>query len=92
MGRSTSLNLLATLLLKQPRTPINLLHGKGTLPPHVQLGAQQDPQGLFCKAAFQLDGPQHVLVPGVVPLQVQDFQSPLLSCMQDMQEHVQEGI
>ncbi|KAK4832039.1 hypothetical protein QYF61_020554 [Mycteria americana] len=31
------------------------------------------PQVLFCQAAFQLAGPQHILVPGVVPSQVQDF-------------------
>lgn len=36
---------------------------------NVQHGVRQDPQVLFCKAAFQLGGPQ--LVPGVVPSQVQ---------------------
>ncbi|GAB0175715.1 cAMP-dependent protein kinase inhibitor alpha [Grus japonensis] len=38
----------------------------------------QDPQVLFCQAAFQLGSPQHVLVPGVVPPQVQDFPLPFV--------------
>ncbi|KAK4806786.1 hypothetical protein QYF61_005582 [Mycteria americana] len=50
----------------------------GTLLAHVQPGVHQDPQVLFCQAAFQLGGPQHVLVPGVVPLQGQDFALPLV--------------
>lgn len=39
----------------------------------VQLGAHQEPQALFCQAAFQLDCPEHMLVFGVVPPQEQDF-------------------
>ncbi|KAK4832711.1 hypothetical protein QYF61_025172 [Mycteria americana] len=42
------------------------------------LGIEHDPQVLFCQAAFQLGGPQHVLVHGIVPLQVQDFALPLV--------------
>jgi len=43
---------------------------------HVQLGVHQDAQALSCKAAFQMVGAQPVLVPGVVPKQVQDFAHP----------------
>ena len=47
--------------------------GKGTLMACVQPGAHQHPRVLFYKAAFQLGSPQHILVHGVVPPQVQDF-------------------
>ena len=40
---------------------------------HIQLGVHQDPQVLFCQAAFQLDNAQHMQMPVVVPSQVQDF-------------------
>ncbi|KAK4830289.1 hypothetical protein QYF61_009492 [Mycteria americana] len=46
---------------------------QGTSLAHVQPGVHHDPQVLFCQTAFQLVCPQHVLVPGVVPSQVQDF-------------------
>lgn len=45
----------------------------GALLAHGQLGVPQDPKTLLCRAAFQLVGPQVVLVPGVIPTQVQDF-------------------
>lgn len=32
---------------------------------------------LFCRPVFQLVGPQYVLLPGVIPPQVQDFAFPL---------------
>lgn len=38
-----------------------------------QLGVHQEPQILFCKAAFWTVDFQHVLVAGVIPQQVQDF-------------------
>jgi len=38
----------------------------------------QDPQLLLCKAALQLLGSQHALLPGVTPLQMQDFGLALL--------------
>lgn len=41
----------------------------------VQLGVHQDSWVLFCKAVFQLGGPQHVQVPEAVPPQIQDFSS-----------------
>lgn len=44
----------------------------------VQLGVHQDPQVLFCRAAFQLVSPQHILVHGVVVLQVQEQDLALL--------------
>lgn len=37
-----------------------------------ELGVHQDLQ-VFCKAASQLDCPQYIMVPGVVPAQVQDL-------------------
>lgn len=40
---------------------------------HVQLSTWQDCYVLFCRTAFQLSGRQHVLVPGAVPPQTQDF-------------------
>lgn len=44
---------------------VRLFCCKGTLLAHVQLGTHQDPPVLFCKAAFHLVGPPHVLVPGI---------------------------
>lgn len=38
----------------------------------VQLGVQQDAQ-VLSRTTFHLDGPQHVLAPGDVPPQIQDF-------------------
>ncbi|KAK4828308.1 hypothetical protein QYF61_025320 [Mycteria americana] len=52
---------------------ISLLCCKGTLLAHVQLGVHQDPQVLFCEAAFKLSGSQHILEHEVVPSQVKDF-------------------
>lgn len=40
------------------------------------LGAYQDPQGLFCKAAFHTLDHQHALVPGFIPPQRRDFVPP----------------
>jgi len=48
---------------------MSLVCHKSTLLAHVQHGVHQDPQALFCQAAFQMSGPQ----PGVVPPQVRDF-------------------
>ncbi|GAB0193852.1 mitochondrial enolase superfamily member 1 [Grus japonensis] len=74
MERITSLNLLAMLCLIQPRIPLDcrLCH-RDTLLAHVQLAIHQDPQILCSKVAFQLVSHHHVLMPGVVPPQVQDF-------------------
>lgn len=50
---------------------ISFLSGKGSLLAHVQLSVQQEPQVLFCQAAFRLGGPQHLPVTrvgvGVLP-------------------------
>lgn len=46
---------------------------KGILLIHVQSGVSQDSKVLFCRAASQLDGPWHVLVPWVFSHQVQLF-------------------
>ena len=52
---------------------ISLRYSKGTLQAHGQLGVHQDPQVLFCRAASQLSGLQHVPVPGVVSPEMQGF-------------------
>lgn len=39
---------------------------------HIQHGVHQDAEVLFCQAAFQLGGLQHVVVHGVVPPLRQD--------------------
>ncbi|KAK4831516.1 hypothetical protein QYF61_018100 [Mycteria americana] len=49
---------------------------KGTLLAHGQLAGNQDPQVLFCKAALKLVDPQPVLLPGIIPPQVQGFGLP----------------
>lgn len=49
---------------------ISLLYSKGTLLAHFQVDVHQEPHVLFCRVAFQLCGPQHVLVHGVLRLQV----------------------
>lgn len=48
------------------------LSSKGALLTRIQLGGQQGSQVLFCRAALQLGGPQHILVPVVVPPWMQD--------------------
>lgn len=39
----------------------------------LKLVSTQDPRILFCQAAFYLHDLQHILLPGVVASQVQDF-------------------
>ncbi|KAK4832340.1 hypothetical protein QYF61_021869 [Mycteria americana] len=63
-----ALEVLEHFLLKEVK--------RGTSLAHVQLGVHQDLQVLFCQAAFQLVSPQRVLVPWVVPRQVQNFALP----------------
>lgn len=46
--------------------------------PHDQLVIHQKLQLLLCQLAFQMDSAQHVLVPGVIPPQVQDFVLPFV--------------
>jgi len=48
----------------------------------VQFGVHQDPQGLFYQATFQLGGPRHALVHGVVPPLVQDSALPIVDLHQ----------
>lgn len=55
------------------QVPINFLCGKGILSARIQLGIHQDPQVLFCQAAFQLVAPQHILAHGIFPSQLQDL-------------------
>lgn len=67
-----SLDLLAMLCPTQPGTPLTFCC-KGTLLPLVQLGFHQALLVLSYQAAFQLCGPQYMLLPGFFPPQVQDF-------------------
>jgi len=60
-------------LLIQLRIPTGHFCGKTTLLAYIQLGVHQAHNVIFCQAAFQSGGFQHVLVPKVVPPQVQDF-------------------
>lgn len=57
---------------------IKLLSGKGTLLAHVQLDLYQETQVFFCKAAFQANVSKHLLVPGAMPPQVQNFTLPFV--------------
>ena len=57
---------------------ISLLYSKGRLLAHVQFCVHQDHWVLFCKAAFQLRGPECILVHEVIPFQVQVFVVPLV--------------
>lgn len=41
---------------------ITVACGMGTLMAHVQLGVHQNPQALFCEAAFHLGSPQQVML------------------------------
>lgn len=47
---------------------------------HVKLVVHHDPQVFFSKAAFQLASHQPVLVPGIIPSQVQDLVFPSIKC------------
>lgn len=57
---------------------INLSCLESTLLPLVKLGVHQDPQGLFCKAAFQMGGPQCELVTRFALSKGQRFVLPLV--------------
>ena len=72
-GRITSLGLLGNTLLNVAQNTSSFPCGKGTLLAHVQPGVHQEPQVVFCQAAFQLGGPQNLLVNGVISCQVWDF-------------------
>lgn len=53
---------------------ISHLCSKYKLLAHIQFGVHRDLQVLFYKAIFQLDSPQHILMPEVVLPQVQDLE------------------
>lgn len=67
-------------LPNEAQDTVSLLCINDTLLTHVQLGAHQGLQVVFCKTAFQLGGHQQMLVPGVVPPQEQDFAFLLVEC------------
>jgi len=71
-GRITSLDLLATLLLMQPRICFFFLGCECTLLGHVQLFIPQYPQVLG-RAALNPFIPQPVLISGIALIQVQDL-------------------
>ena len=70
---STSFNLLATLLLPQPGIPLVFFVARVYYWFMFQRGVHQELQLLFCKVAFQLTGPQNILLLRVAPTKVQDF-------------------
>lgn len=57
---------------------VSLLCPEHALLSHGQLVTHQGPKVLFCKAALQLVGLQHGPLPGVIPLQLQDFLLPFV--------------
>lgn len=57
---------------------VGFLFHEGTLLAYSQPAVQQDTQVFFCKATSQLISTQPSLVPGVIPLQVQDFALPIV--------------
>lgn len=63
----------SSVLLKAAQWAVGCLCHEGILLAHVQCDVHQDPQGLLCKAAFQLVGPQPVLMPAVILAQEQEF-------------------
>jgi len=52
---------------------VGLLSCQHTLLGHVQLFIPQHPQVLLCRAALHPFIPQHVLIVGIAPTQVQDL-------------------
>lgn len=70
-GRITSLDQVNTLP-NMAKNTLGFFCSKGALLTHVQLGVYQDPKS-FSAVLFPTGYPQHVLVAGVVPPQVQDF-------------------
>ena len=68
-GRISSLDLLATLLLVQPRTPLAFFAASAST---------WCPPGPSLQSCFPAAHPQLVLVPGAVPPQGQDFACPLV--------------
>ena len=63
-GSITSLDLLATVCLLQPRMMVAFFTARVICWFKVSLLPAENPQVIFCRAAFQPVSPQHVLVPG----------------------------
>lgn len=63
----------SNVLLKAAQRAVGCLCHEGILLAHSQSDVHQDPQGLLYKAAFQLVGPQPVLMPAVILTQEQEF-------------------
>lgn len=68
-----SLESAGNMPSKEVQGTICFLYCMATFLAHAQLRVHQNQQLVFCQAAFQLGGPQRLLVFGVVPLQAQDF-------------------
>lgn len=71
-GKDDLPQLAGNALPSAAQDDVALLCSKGTLLAHLQV-VHQNPQVLFCKAAFQLISSQPVLVQGVVPPQGLDL-------------------
>lgn len=69
-GRITLLNLLATLLLTQPRRPLAAFSTRIHCWLKVYLMTTKMPH-IFCQTRLQPVGAQPVVVPGAIPAQVQ---------------------
>lgn len=72
-GEGPPLLTLTKLFLMRPKIAIGLLCCEDAL-----LVIHQDPKVPLNKATFQLVSPQHVLLHGVTPPEVQDFVFPLV--------------
>lgn len=64
---------LGNTLPNAARDLVSLLSSKGTLLARVQLGVHRDSPVPSCRAAFQMGSHLHVLIPGLLCPQVQDF-------------------
>lgn len=71
-GNITSLNLMVILCLMQPCMPLAFFRTRERCWLMLILGHHQDTQDIFHTATFHLGIPRHVIVPGIVPPQIQD--------------------
>jgi len=78
IGRITSLYLLATLALMQPRTPLAFYITSARCWLMFNLVSIKTPRAFSAKLLPKLDSTQCALVPGAVPPQVQDFAFPFV--------------
>lgn len=72
-----SIDPLAMQVRNAAQKAVCFLCCKNTFLAHGQLGVCEDPE-VLSKAAFQPVGLRCVLLPGVIPLQMQDFALPFI--------------